>query len=398
HGLIGQCAQDGKPIDLLEPQGLPFTAASGYGGLVLHALLVLPIQRMERVLGVLSLASPTRFDAEHRRLLEEVLPVLGLNLEILAGNLETQQLLEQSRIQAQILAEAERKSRAILDAISVGMLLIDPRRGVVTDANPVALQLTGCTREDLLGQPCRTAGCTHPLRQCPALDRGERLEESEEVVVHTEGRETPVLKHVVPILLGGQPFLLESFADISAQKALESQLRESGERLQVASNALAHSPVSVMITDPQGIIEYVNPKFEELSGYTSEDVLGMTPRFLHSGLHTQAFYKDLWTTLLGDREWHGEICNRRKNGELYWVSASISSIHDDEGRIAHFVSVREDITARKRLDEELRERLDELERFSRMTVDRELRMVELKQEINALAAAAGQPARYTIVE
>jgi PAS domain S-box-containing protein len=288
HGLVGQCAQSGEAIELTDPRGLPFTAATGYGELLLHALLVLPIQRMTGVLGVLTLASPTRFDPEQRRLLDEVLPILALNLEILAGSLETQQLLDQSRVQAQILAESERKSRAILDTLSVGMLLIDPRRGVVMDTNPVALQLSGCTRETLLGQPCRTAGCTRPLRKCPALDLGGRIEQIEEVVIHAAGQETPVLKNVVPVVLGSQTFLLESFVDISAQKELESRLRESGERLEA------------------------------------------------------------------------------------------------------------DIAERMRLEEELRERLDELERFSRLTVDRELRMIELKKEINALMLGAGRPAPYIV--
>ena len=398
RGLVGQCARDRAPVELVDPQGLPFTAALGCGELVLHELLILPIQRMDRVLGVLALATPTRFEAEHRRLLEEVLPILALNLEILAGNLETQQLLERSRHQARILAEAEQKSRTLLDSLSVGMLLIDPRQGVIVDTNPVALRLIGCTREDLIGQPCGCGGCTRALHQCPALDRGEPLENAEEMVGRTAGRQIPVLKNVVPVVLGGQDFLLESIVDISAQKALEGQLRESAERLQVASNALVQSPVSVMITDSQGVIEYVNPKFEALSGYASEEILGQNPRFLKSGLNPPELYEALWTTILAGREWCGEICNRKKNGDFYWEHASISPIHGEGGRITHFVSVREDITERRRLDGEIQQQLEELERFARLTVDREERMIELKQEINALLAEVGQKARYTIVE
>jgi PAS domain S-box-containing protein len=396
--LVGQCARDRSPIHLTEPQGLPFTAVLGSGGLVLHDLLILPVQRMEKVLGVLSLATPTRFESEHQLLLDEVLPVLALNLEVLAGNLETRRLLERSRVQAQILAEAEQKSRAILDAISVGMLLIDPRRGVVVDANPIALRLTGCAREDLLGQPCRASGCTHPLLRCPALDRGLAMENTEEVVVQPTGSQIPVLKNVVPVVLGGQNFLLESLVDISAQKELEGQLRESGERLRITSNALSQCPVSVMITDPAGTIEYVNPRFEEMSGYPAQETLGRNPRILKSGLHPNGHYERLWATILAGREWHGEVCNRRKDGTLYWVQASISPLRGEEGQITHFISIHEDITERKRLDEEARQHVDELERFTRLTVDREERMIELKQEINTLRAETGHPARYTIVE
>lgn len=398
HGLVGQCAKERSPIELTEPQGLPFTAALGPGALGLRTLWLLPIQRMERVLGVLSLATPTRFEAEHRRLLEEILPVLALNLEILSGNLETQGLLEKSRIQSQILAESEQKSRAILDAIRVGMLLIDPRRGVILDANPIALQLTGCSREELIGQPCRASGCAHPLSQCPVLDRNEALENAEGVVVHANGYPVPVLRHVAKVALGDRTLLLETLVDISPQKEIERQLRESGERLRIAWNALAQCPVAVMITDPDGSIEYVNPKFEEMSGFTAQETLGQNPRVLKSGLHPHEHYEGLWTTILTGQEWHGEVCNRRKDGSLYWVQASISPLRGEEGQVTHFVSIHEDITERKRLDEEARQHVDELERFTRLTVDREERMIELKQEINTLLAETGRQARYTIVE
>lgn len=203
HGLVGQCAKERSPIELSEPQGLPFTASLGPGGLVLRALWLLPVQRLDRVLGVLSLAAPARFEAEHRSLLDEVLPVLALNMEILAGNLETQGLLERSRVQARILVEAEQKSRAILDAISVGMLLIDPRRKTILEANPAAIRLTGCGRDELIGQPCRASGCSYPFLRCPALDLGGTMENAEGVVVHATGRPIPVLRNVAAVALGG---------------------------------------------------------------------------------------------------------------------------------------------------------------------------------------------------
>lgn len=119
---------------------------------------------------------------------------------------------------------------------------------------------------------------------------------------------------------------------------------------------------------------------------------------LKSGLHPQEHYEDLWTSILEGREWRGEVCNRRKDGSLYWVQASISPLRGEEGGITHFISIHEDITERKRLDEEARQHMDELERFARLTVDREERMIELKQEVNSLLAEAGRQARYTIVE
>ncbi len=108
-----------------------------------------------------------------------------------------------------------------------------------------------------------------------------------------------------------------------------------------------------MITDTQGTIEYVNPKFTELTGYSAAEVIGKNPRVLNSGKLPPAHYKNLWETILAGREWHGEFHNKKKNGELFWEHAHISPIRNNEGQITHFVAVKEDITERKRLQAEL---------------------------------------------
>lgn len=117
------------------------------------------------------------------------------------------------------------------------------------------------------------------------------------------------------------------------------------------SQAVTHSPSTVMITDAKGGIEYVNPKFTQLTGYTLEEVRGKNPRILKSGEQPQEFYKQLWETIASGREWCGEFRNKKKNGQLYWEYACISSVKDKEGRITNFIAVKEDITERKRLEE-----------------------------------------------
>ena len=114
------------------------------------------------------------------------------------------------------------------------------------------------------------------------------------------------------------------------------------------------SPASVMITDPQGNIEYVNGKFASLTGYSREEVIGKNPRLLKSGAQGPEVYRDLWKTIQAGREWRGELCNRKKNGELYWELAAISAIHDADGAIAHYLGIKEDITDRKSMEELLR--------------------------------------------
>jgi two-component system, sensor histidine kinase and response regulator len=133
-----------------------------------------------------------------------------------------------------------------------------------------------------------------------------------------------------------------------------TERKRSDERLRKLSMAVEQSPASVVITDVQGAIEYVNPKFTQLTGYTLEEAIGQNPRILKSGMQSEATYRVLWETVLSGGEWRGEFGNRKKNGELYWESASIVPIRDSAGAITHLLAVKEDITERKRAEKALR--------------------------------------------
>ena len=133
------------------------------------------------------------------------------------------------------------------------------------------------------------------------------------------------------------------------------QRKRADEEVRKLSLAVEHSPVSIIITDKAGNIEYVNPKFMELTGYSAGEVIGKNPRILKSGEMPPQNYKRLWETIVAGGEWRGEFHNRKKNGELYWEWASISPIYDDAGHIAHFLAVKEDITERKRTEKEFKE-------------------------------------------
>lgn len=127
-------------------------------------------------------------------------------------------------------------------------------------------------------------------------------------------------------------------------------------------SAVEHSPVTVIITDSQGKIEYVNPKFTSLTGYLPSEVVGKSPSFLKSGIHPKEFYDGLWQTITAGKEWHGNFYNKKKNGEFYWESASITSIKDDNGVIKYFVAVKEDITEKKSFIDRLEKKNDELQK------------------------------------
>jgi len=124
-------------------------------------------------------------------------------------------------------------------------------------------------------------------------------------------------------------------------------------RLRILVKAVEQSPVSIIVTDNQGLIEYVNPKFCKVTGYSLEEVLGQTPRILKGGFLNPEFYQDLWRTILAGEEWHGVFHNRTKGGDLLWELASISPIRDEAGNVTHFVSVKEDFTEIKRLQDQM---------------------------------------------
>lgn len=129
---------------------------------------------------------------------------------------------------------------------------------------------------------------------------------------------------------------------------------EDSEKIRKFTIAVEQSPATVVITDNNGSIEYVNPKFTRLTGYSLNEVLGHNPRILKSGSQDRDFYRAMWRTISSGSEWRGEFHNRKKNGETYWESASISPIRNQAGRITHYIAVKEDITERKKADEALR--------------------------------------------
>ena len=133
--------------------------------------------------------------------------------------------------------------------------------------------------------------------------------------------------------------------------------------LRLLIRAVEQSPVSVIITDTHGIIQYVNPKFTKLMGYTREETIGKTPRIIKGGYLPGDFYHDMWQTILAGHEWHGVFHNRTKHGALVWEVASISPIRDDHGVITHFVGVKEDITELKNLQEQV----DHMARHDQLT-------------------------------
>jgi len=153
---------------------------------------------------------------------------------------------------------------------------------------------------------------------------------------------------VKTIELNDQPARVVFINDISNRKAVENEIRQ-------LSTAVKQSPVSIVITDLKGNIEYANPQFSKITGYSPNELTGKNPRILQTGHTSREEYKNLWETILNGNIWEGEFLNRRKDGTTYWENATISPITDKNGKIINFLAIKEDITERKKNREKLLE-------------------------------------------
>ncbi|MBN2236847.1 MAG: PAS domain S-box protein, partial [Bacteroidales bacterium] len=136
--------------------------------------------------------------------------------------------------------------------------------------------------------------------------------------------------------------------DITERKATEIELIKF-------LKAVEQSPVSIMITNMEGAIEYANPKVSEITGYQKEELIGKNPRIFNSREQDSLFYDHLWNTISSGKDWTGEFHNKKKNGELFWEHASISPILNEKGEITHYLAFKEDITKRKQAEKALKE-------------------------------------------
>ncbi len=158
----------------------------------------------------------------------------------------------------------------------------------------------------------------------------------------------------------GKPSLLHGIVqDITDRKKAEAQISK-------LNKSIEQSPSTIVITDLDGSIEYVNPKFTEITGYSAEEVIGKNPRILKSGKMPDEVYRQVWQTLQSGDVWRGEFLNQKKNGDLYWEWATMTSIKNDKGEIINYIAIKEDISLRKQMEADLiaaKERAEESDRL-----------------------------------
>lgn len=194
-------------------------------------------------------------------------------------------------------------------------------------------------------------------------------------------------------------FVVVAYLICELQKRLEkehaetvhalAEARAAEETLRKFSRVIEQTASTVIITDPEGVIEYVNPRFSAISGFSAQEAIGRRPNLIKSDLTPVQTYRELWATIRRGAVWHGELLNRRKDGSLYWESVIISPIRDDRGRITHFAGIEDDITERKQSEQALRESEERLTAIVGSAMDAVI-SVDEHQRIRLFNPAAAQ--------
>lgn len=285
------------------------------------------------------------------------------SLEIIASNaglfierINNHQELQKAKIEAE---EREERFKALFYENSSAMMIIEPTTGKIINTNNAAIDFYGYERHQLENMfifDIITLPATQTMEEMSlALKNNKKFFNFKHKLADGSIRDVEVYSGKV--ILKGKPFLYSTIHDVTER-------RQAEEKILKLSTSIEQSPLSVVITDLEGRIEYANSYFSDLTGYKSSELIGQNPRVLKSGTHNNAFYKNLWSTIKSGHKWQGEICNKKKNGDLFWEKATISPIINNVGQITHFVGIKEDITDIREISQKLKFLADALEQVS----------------------------------
>ncbi len=253
------------------------------------------------------------------------------------------------------LKESEEMNRSITQSANDGIVSINAD-GLIMSWNLAAERIFGFQADKMIGRDLKDV---IPKASLESNDQELQIllsDRKDEVVGKTfeimtqrkDGLKFPIELSISGWQANNQKYYTSIIRDISERKTSE-------ERINILSTAVEQSPSVIVITDLKGNIDYVNPKFSELTGYSFEEVKGKNARILKSGLQDNDFYKAFWETINSGTTWQGNFHNMRKDGSFFWESASISPIIDAEGNAINYIKVSEDITERLEAEQALRE-------------------------------------------
>ncbi|MBF0348303.1 MAG: PAS domain S-box protein [Magnetococcales bacterium] len=251
------------------------------------------------------------------------------------------------------LSESETRYSTILDTAMDAFISIDTM-GTIMEFNKAAEATFGYSRREIIG--AKIVETIIPenfrdqhmkgLKRFIATGRSKILNRRLELTaLHKDGRQLDTEVAITLVPMGKDTFFTAFLRDITQKKVSEKQLRLQAAALEAAANP-------IVITDVQGLIQWINPAFTRLTGYRPDEVLGCKPNLLKSGEHDQIFYDHLWRTILSGQVWHHEVINRKKDGTLYVQESVITPVRDETNQVRNFIAIQQDITDKKRIENE----------------------------------------------
>ena len=318
----------------------------------------------------LELAADSHFLTEQRQLSDwlvlsssfAIAALVGVFITLMTGrDYRLRQLIRQRNETLSAQQQQLHLTQFAVDNMQLSVYLIDDQARFVYVNDAVCRRL-GYSREQMLHKGIADINPTFDQARWPAMfeeirNGGVMRFETRHQDHRGEGFDVEVVANYIEF--DGRAYSLAFAEDISDRIRTERELRQ-------LSAAITQSPISVLITDLDGTIEYVNPAFLRISGYSRDEVIGNNPSVLKSGYTSAEAYQQMWELLRSGGCWQGEFCNRREDGSLYWESASITPITDADGRTSHYLAVKEDITARRHARERLQQSEQMLKRAQKV--------------------------------
>jgi len=295
-------------------------------------------------------------------LLQAFLGVSSVSGIVLAAVISEKAKLVREQSTLEAVERSEESYRGIVETAYEGIWRVNSEYET-SFVNRRMTELLGYSAEEMMGRPLFDFLFESDIEQKRREMKRRRRGVSEQLETRYRKKDGTALWARVatsPIIGSGGDFegALAMVSDITEQKYAEAEACRSRETITLLSRALEQTADTVVITDGQGIIQYVNPAFEVTTGYSRLEALGQTPRILKSGMHGREFYTELWEQILGGEPFRGTLANRRKSGEVYWTEQTITPIRDNTGTTTHFVSVHKDVTEfRRKQEQELQLRL-----------------------------------------
>ncbi len=258
------------------------------------------------------------------------------------------------------LAASELSYRSLIDASLDGMILATAAGDVIL-ANPAMRAMLGHPSDDLtrwnrvdVVDPNDASVHTYiEERERTGLARGELTLRRQDGTTFPANVSSAIFTDAA-----GQQRSSIVVRDVSTERRLRGALTGSAAKVTLQAAALEAAANAIVITDPNGTIEWVNPAFTAMTGYEQHEAIGRKPSLLKSGAHDERYYRELWETITAGRPWHGELTNRRKDGSLYQEELTITPVRDGTATISHYIAIKQDVTARRASEQALRESED----------------------------------------